>query len=112
MRQRTVRNFTPYLSWTDDDIWLRYSEVCSELANLHIELATMKAQEHRLKVNEFWQDQSSSVAARNRAADAAAAETTSSIMECEGRIKSLYEEQQFIEHLVKDYRAANVRIIK
>lgn len=112
MRQRSVRNFTPYLEWPSNQLWLRYSEVCSELSNLHIELATMKAQEHRTKTTEFWQDQGASVAARNRAADAAAAEMTSSIMETEGQVKALYEEQQFIEHLVKDYDATDVRLIQ
>ena len=111
MMSRTLYNFSQYLTWNDEQIWTRYSEVCSELANLRVELATMKAQEHRTKLEEFWVDQSSSVAARSRAADYAASAITCSVMECEGKINSLYEEQQFIQHLVRDYSASGIRLI-
>jgi hypothetical protein len=110
MPVRSLLDFSKYFSWTDQEVWSQYADVCSELANLRVGLATMKAQEHRTKLNEFWTDQGSSVAARSRAADYAASEISCSIMETEGKINALYEEQQFIEHMVKDYNhAVNLR---
>jgi hypothetical protein len=110
--RRSQSNFKPYLTYTDEQIWTRYSEVCSELANLRTELATMKAQEHRTKLNEFYMDDGASVAARSRAADYAASEITCTIIECEGHINALYEEQQFIDHLVREWNnAPGIRLV-
>lgn len=109
MPVRSILDFSKYIDWSDADTMAQYAEVCSELANLRRQLGSMKAQEHRTKIREFWNEPGESVAARDRAANYAAYEITCSIMELEGQINALYEEQQFIEHLVKDYGAFSLR---
>jgi hypothetical protein len=95
------RDFTDYLSKTDDALLFRLSELTGELAGLHQEVAMICAQERRAKVQGFMGSEASTVTGRERDGDAMAVELTATIFELRGDIAALQEEQKLILTLLE-----------
>lgn len=92
--------FTVYLEWTKSKLLFRYSQVTFELSQEKFLLGSMRGQEVRAKVDEYWNNPGANHTQRTQAAAYSAKEITATIHEREGIIAQLTEERFFIEHLL------------
>lgn len=72
----------------------RLVQLTHDLIRAHKELGMLLAQEHRAKIETWVRSEATTIAARDREADAAALEITCAIHELRGQIKALELERE------------------
>jgi|SRR5215831_2061750 len=98
--QLALPDFSSLLFSSFDELISEYAKTCSLLSQEQGYLGQLQGQYHREHTTHFWDDPSSSVAARNRSADYMTAEIKSTEYETRSRITQLETIKQFIENLI------------
>jgi hypothetical protein len=95
-------DFTSLLYSTREGRLERLATVQGELAGLYEEQAMLWSQEKRAKIEGFLRSEESSVAGREREADASALDITATAFEVRGAIMALEAERDLIYKLLGD----------
>lgn len=79
----------------------RYIEVCAQLAGLYVQLHDAQVAERKTRHYSFWGSGETTVAARNREADAASLTDWIAVRDIEATIADMQEERDMLVNLLK-----------
>jgi hypothetical protein len=95
-------DFTHYPGLSTADLTTQLAVVVSELFNAYHEVGSTQASERQARVQGFLRSTETSVAGRERDAEAQSMHLTVTLYELQGRIKALTEERDLLRLLLDD----------
>lgn len=94
------RDFRPYVTWDREQLVGQLALVCTELAGLYEEIASVEAAAARAKVLGYANSQEPTVTGREREASFNAIDLTCTVIELKATVQALIEERDFVRLLI------------
>lgn len=95
-------DFSQYDIWSGEQLTHHLCLVTEQLVNGYLELGSAQAAERQARVRGFLESTETSVAGRERDAEAQSMHLTIALYELQGRIKALTEERDLLRLLLDD----------